>query len=219
MSRRPLLTALLLALGLALTPAAEASSGRTTVVYSPHPDDDVLRLAAYVSFAADRGDRMILVAVTDGGASGVRTRLGFTVPQFEAVRRAEQAAAWSYLTHGEGEIIRLGLPDGGVTGAPITATARSLEGPGVEHYVAANAADYHRDHQATVAAVKDAGVAVVRAARPVGYTGGTVYTVPADRVWDVARASAAYREVGWVSVSSSFADLASAGYVSRVGQP
>ena len=214
-----LFTAILLVLGLALAPAAEAATGRTTVVYSPHPDDDVLRLSAYINFAADRGDRMILVAVTDGGASGVRTKLGFTVPQFEAVRRAEQAAAWSYLTRGKGEIIRLSLPDGGVTGAPITAIARSLEGPGVEHYVAANAADYHRDHQATVSAVKNAGLATARAARPVGATDGSLYTVPSSRLWDVARASAAYREVGWVSVSSSFADLAATNYSSRVGLP
>ena len=178
---RCLLTAVLLVLGLALAPATEAANGRTTVVYSPHPDDETLRLSAYISFAADRGDRMILVAITDGGASGVRAALGFAVPQLEAVRRAEQAASWSYLTRGKGEIIRLGLPDGGVTGAPITAVARSLEGPGVEHYVAANAADYHRDHQATVAAVKNAGLAVVRAARPVGHTDGTLYTVDGNR--------------------------------------
>lgn len=214
-----LLTAVLLVLGVVLAPATEATNGRTTVVYSPHPDDDVLRLSAYINFAADRGDRMILIAVTDGGASGVRAKLGFTVPQLEAVRRAEQAAAWSYLTRGKGEIIRLGLPDGGVTGAPITAVARSLEGPGVEHYVAANAADYHRDHQATVAAVKNAGLATVRAARPVGATDGSLYTVPSSRLWDVARASAAYREVGWVSVSSSFANLAATNYSSRVGLP
>ena len=214
-----LFTAVLLVLGLTLAPAAEATTGRTTVVYSPHPDDDMLRLSAYINFAADRGDRMILVAVTDGGASGVRTALGFTVPQFEAVRRAEQAAAWSYLTRGKGEIIRLGLPDGGVTGAPITAVARSLEGPGVEHYVAANAADYHRDHQATVAAAKNAGLATVRTARPVGATNGSLYTVPSSRLWDVARASAAYREVGWVSVPSSFANLAATNYSSRVGLP
>ena len=214
-----LFTAVLLVLGIVLAPATEATNGRTTVVYAPHPDDDVLRLSAYINFAADRGDRMILVAVTDGGASGVRTKLGFTVPQFEAVRRAEQAAAWSYLTRGRGEIIRLGLPDGGVTGAPITAAARSLEGPGVEHYVAANAADYHRDHQATVASVKNAGLATVRAARPVGATDGSLYTVPANRMWDVARASAAYREAGWVSVPSSFSALAASGYASRVGLP
>lgn len=214
-----LFTAVLLVLGIVLAPATEATNGRTTVVYAPHPDDDVLRLSAYINFAADRGDRMILVAVTDGGASGVRTKLGFTVPQFEAVRRAEQAAAWSYLTRGRGEIIRLGLPDGGVTGAPITAAARSLEGPGVEHYVAANAADYHRDHQVTVAAVKNAGLATVRAARPVGATDGSLYTVSPGRLWDVARASTAYREVGWVSVSSSFANLAATNYSSRVGLP
>lgn len=214
-----LFTAILLVLGLALAPATEAANGRTTVVYAPHPDDEVSRLSAYISFAADRGDRMILVAITDGGATGARLKLGFTVPQVEAVRRAEQAAAWSYLTRGKGEIIRLGLPDGGVTGTQITAIARSLEGPGVEHYIAANAADYHRDHQTTVAAVKSAGLSVVRAARPMGYTGGTLYTVPSNRMWDVARASAAYREVGWVSAYSVFADLAATNYSSRVGLP
>lgn len=214
-----LIAALLLMFGIVLAPATEAANGRTTVVYSPHPDDDVLRLAAYINFAADRGDRMILVAITDGGASGVRTKLGFTVQQLEAVRRAEQTAAWSYLTRGKGEIIRLNLPDGGVTSAPITAIARSLEGSGVEHYVAANAADYHLDHKTTVSAVKNAHLAVVRAARPVGYTGGTLYTVPSNRMWDVSRASAAYREIGWTSVSSSFSALAASGYVSRVGLP
>lgn len=105
-----------------------------------------------------------------------------------------------------GEIIRLGLPDGGVTGAPITAIARSLEGPGVEHYVAANAADYHRDHQTTVAAVKNAGLAVVRAARPVGQP--MARCTPASQPSVGCGSRFQLPTVRWAGcpVSSSFAD-------------
>lgn len=198
----------------------------TTIVYSPHPDDETLRLSAYVAFAAARGDRLVLVAVTDGGASNVATSWGWTPQMLQDHRKIEQAHAWDALTGTYGTIIRLGITDGSVPAstAKITAKARVLEalyavlGP-VEHYVAAKDNDAHADHRAVVAAVKAAGVPIVRVSSEPGTGGGTAYVpkTPAD-ISAVTKAHNAYRPIGWASVPTLFQNLKDqkfASYISR----
>jgi LmbE family N-acetylglucosaminyl deacetylase len=201
-------------------PRGQAATPITTVIVTPHPDDEVLRLTGYVRHAAHRGDRLILVAVTDGGATGIRTKLGLSVDQLKAVRRAEQAAAWSYLTD-HGDIIRLGLEDGDVPAHKdlITSRLKELAGqyPGAQFYVAARLDDFHADHRAVAEAVRDTGARVVRYSRAATDTGnGTVYRPPAGYEWGAARADAAYTEVGHASVAPSFDALRNGGYASRI---
>lgn len=202
-------------------PRATAAAPRTTVVVTPHPDDETLRLTGYIRVAAERGDRLILVAVTDGGASRVREQLGLTVGQLKAVRRAEQVASWSYLTD-DGEVIRLDIDDGAVAGRKAAVTARIKDlavqyGATAEFYVAARLDDAHPDHRATAEAVRDAGARVVRYARdPADPGAGAVYRPTSGYLWGAQRADQAYGEVGHVSAGASFSALREKGYASVV---
>lgn len=193
---------------------------RTTVVYAPHPDDETLRLCSFVALCAARGDRLILVAVTDGEATGAAQTLGFTAAQVAGVRRAEQSGAWAALTGGAGSVIRLQLPDGEVVPAATRTLARALEftyGPAeVEHYVAAHPDDRHPDHQAVAEGVASSGAAAVWYAYPTGTSDeGTAY-VPGDLQAAVQAADEAFRPVGHVSVPRSFEALRASGYTNRV---
>lgn len=191
---------------------------RTTVIYTPHPDDETLRLTSYTLLCRERGDDLVLVAVTDGEGSAVRSRFGWTKTQLAQARRAEQAAAWSYLTGGRGEIIRLGLPDGGVYSrrGAVTAIARQMEalGPDVEHYVAARPDDHHTDHRAVAQAVAASGNRVVRYGQEPGLPGGTRNPLPSGTLWDARRAHGAYSEVGQTSTPALFAALEAANFQS-----
>lgn len=193
---------------------------RTTVVYAPHPDDETLRLCSYVAMCAAQGDRLILVAVTDGEATAAGQALGFTPAQVAGVRRAEQYGAWAALTGGTGHVIRLQLPDGAVLPAATRTLARALDfsfgAADVEHYVAAHPDDDHPDHRAVAEGVASSGAAVVGYAYPTGTTDvGTAYVAGSFRR-AVEAADEAYEPVGHVSVPQSFDRLRTSGYTNRV---
>ena len=195
-------------------PAALAGTSRTTYIYSPHPDDETLYLAAYITFAVDRGDRLVLVAVTDGGATFARAK-GWSQEDIRTIRRIEQEAAWRALTGGRGGVVRLGLEDGAGASltAPVREYARSVEGPHVEHYVAANDNE-SVDHASVVRGIRDAGVRVARFSNRPGSSTGYRYR-PADV--NAARVAAGcYVAVGQRSVPSMFKDLEQSGYSSRI---
>lgn len=216
-----------LALGLAASVAAvafpaasaQAAGQRTTIIYTPHPDDETLRLSGYASYAQARGDRLILVAVTDGGSTYLTQDWGWTPQMMMDHRIVEQTHAWSAVTKGLGQIIRLRITDGDVPNhtAQITAMAQQLDaqyGPNVEHYVAADDSDYHPDHRATVAGVRAAGVLVIRTALDRGNHNGMVY-YPSS-VDDATLAYNAYHTIGWQSVPDSFKNLHDEGFSSYV---
>lgn len=192
---------------------------RVTVIYSPHPDDETLRLSGYISFAAARGDKLILVAVTDGGGTSLVRAWGWTPEAMMGHRRLEQNIAWSALTKGRGEIIRLGLTDSGVAtkSAVITAKANELQalyGPTVEHYVAARDNDVLEDHRSVVKAVRASTAKIVRVSQEPGIHSGMRYSPP--NVASAVSAHGAYRLVGWVSVPGLFRNLSAQRYESYV---
>jgi len=51
-------------------PGTEAGSRHVDVFYTPHPDDETLSMGALVAAAVQRGDRVVLVALTDGRTTG-----------------------------------------------------------------------------------------------------------------------------------------------------
>jgi LmbE family N-acetylglucosaminyl deacetylase len=193
---------------------------RVTVIYSPHPDDETLRLSGYASFAAARGDKLVLVAITDGGGTSLTTQWGWYSSAMMAHRRIEQSSSWTYLTNDLGEIIRLGIPDGYVSSnmATITAKVNELEAlysaNSVEHYVAAHDDDAHPDHQAVVQAVRASNARVVRVSQEPGNHVGMKY-LPAS-TGDAKDAYNAYRTIGWVSVPTLFDNLVAQGYASYI---
>lgn len=191
---------------------------RTTVIYSPHPDDETLYLSGYISVCRDRGDRLILVAASDGGASGAKPD-SWTVDDLMSVRRMEQTEAWKALT-GNLSIYRLGMADGAIQSEQVTAMAEALErawGTDVEHYVAGSyLSTQSADHQAVANGVKAANVRVARFALVPGSTTGTAYPPPSGRLDECALAWSIYRAFGHLSVKSMFDDLKASGYTSRI---
>lgn len=196
------------------------ATGRTTYVLSPHPDDEMSRFAHYVIVAADRGDRIVLIQDTDGGATGVQYRLGLSSAETTRLRYMEQENALNMLTHGRGEIVRLGQPDGGANWETTLAGVRDLMGTpakGKELYVAtwhhdhaeSHSSDLHHDHVAAVKAARQiaADGHTVRYGRHPGskYTRGTSYYVrDVEQSLRLKGAIESYRPIGWESAPSTF---------------
>lgn len=194
---------------------------RTTVIYAPHPDDETLYLAGYVTYAANRGDRLILVAATDGGASSMKPSY-WTVDDLTRVRRMEQEAAWRALT-GQDYIIRIGSPDSADPDLAhkISVIASAMEatyGSDVEHYAACcDGRSQGVDHDAVALGLRSAGVRVARFSLIPGSTGGTVYKPPTSvKLADCVTADQAYRAFGHRSVGALFTKLRDSGYTSRI---
>jgi LmbE family N-acetylglucosaminyl deacetylase len=86
---------------------------RRIVVVAPHPDDEVLGCGGILAAAAERGNPVALIAVTDGEACYPPSR-NCTAQQLAALRRSESMEALRRLGLMPTEIKRLGLPDGEV---------------------------------------------------------------------------------------------------------
>lgn len=143
---------------------------RTTIIWTPHPDDETLRLAAYITMAANRGDQLVLVTVTDGEGSSACSPL--TKEECAEARAVEQTLAVSHL--GAMAILRLRMPDGGVNFLKVEGACRALMAiyPNAEHYTACRTDDAHPDHRAVANGVKSAGPLVVRQSYEPGTQGG-----------------------------------------------
>lgn len=195
---------------------------QTTIVYSPHPDDETLRLSSYISFAEQRGDNLILVSVSGGGSSSIRDTFCWTSGMLIDHRVIEQKHAWSALTKGRGQIIHLNIPDGEVLASvkTITSLANDLEmkysaaGP-VEHYVAAKDDDVHSDHRAVVQGVRSSSAKIVRVSFEPGKVGGSVYKNTYNPSGTLA-AYNAYRSIGHLSVPTLFQHLKNSGFSSYI---
>lgn len=193
---------------------------RVTIFWSPHPDDETLRMAGYAAVAAARGDLCILVSVSSGGASGAKPT-AWTKQYLMNYRLEEQRKAWLALTNGNGIIMQMGLPDGAVMQAKVTAMAQALQAiykyAAIEHYCACTKVDAHPDHRAVALGVAALGdTAVVRFGRAPDdvATSGTKYLPPVPA--DALAADNAYEFFGWISVTTLFQKLRVLKYASRV---
>lgn len=212
-------------------PRVAPEERRTVYVVSPHPDDEVLRTAGYVTWSRTRRDqRYVLVAVTDGGSSSLSRRVGWTREQEQSYRRAEQAVAWSAMTGGEGEVVRLGLPDGALTPETVVGAVRTtlpeLLGSRVEVVVASHPDDYHPDHLAVAQAFREL------APQRLSFSLSPLMDPPVDPrhlvrqvapppelLAAVQLAHDAYAGFGQRSVREEFAALAEQGFRSRITSP
>ncbi len=189
-----------------------------TYVVSPHPDDETLRLAGYITRLRQRTQgRLVLVAMSDGGASSRARKMGWSPDYEREFRRAEQAAAWSALTGGTGEIIRVGLQDNTFTAEEVRDALVPLNKKRAQFYVAAHEEDYHPDHRAVAAGVRLLDPAHARFSLGPLMTGtGKIYRPSDSSVDAVSIAVAAYKNFGQLSVPEEFRALAKAGCRSRV---
>lgn len=89
--------------------------GNRLVVVAPHPDDETLMAGGLVHDAVRAGRRVLVVAVSDGEGSHPGSAR-WPVPELRAVRAAERHSALAELAGASDvAVVRLGLPDGGIT--------------------------------------------------------------------------------------------------------
>jgi len=127
-------------------PVADVAAWTSAVVVAAHPDDEVLGVGGTISLLAAAGARLRLISITDGEAS----HPGIAEPAVLARRRiAETGAALRVLGAQETEVIRLRLPDTGLSGLEddICRQLRDLA-DGFDVCLAPWASDVHADHEA-----------------------------------------------------------------------
>ena len=129
--------------GMRQLPAVDAGGWASAVVVAAHPDDEVLGAGGTIAVLAARGARLRLVALTDGEASHPRE-----AASIGARRVAETTAALAALGAWRAEVIRLALPDSGLTAYEddVTARLRQLTA-GFDICLAPWASDAHPDHE------------------------------------------------------------------------
>lgn len=143
--------------GLKYLPGADPRGWPSAVIVAAHPDDEILGVGGTMAMLAAAGARLRLIAVTDGEAS----HPGADPEAMARVRTAESTAARHVLGVQDIEVIRLRLPDTGLTGREDELAARLGElCAGFAVCLAPWEGDAHADHEA-------AGRAARRAARRV----------------------------------------------------
>ena len=109
--------------GLRGLPAADPLDWPSAVIVAAHPDDEILGVGGTMAMLAAAGARLRLIAVTDGEAS----HPGADPEAIAQVRTAESAAARHVLGVQDIEVIRLRLPDTGLTACEDELAARLRE--------------------------------------------------------------------------------------------
>ncbi|HJQ01969.1 MAG TPA: PIG-L family deacetylase [Jatrophihabitans sp.] len=122
--------------------------GHRLVVMAPHPDDEVLAAGGLMRTAALAGRQVLVLALTDGGASHPGSTR-WPARLLSAQRRAESATAMRALGLPAGVLHRLGLPDGRLAACEAELRMRlpELIGP-ADVLVAPWRWDGHPDHEA-----------------------------------------------------------------------
>lgn len=186
---------------------AASTAQKTTIVFSPHPDDETLRLAGYINRAAAAGDKMILVAASDGEGTGVVKAWGANKYNLADLRAAEQTFAMRELTKNRNvQIIRMHQPDGKISATAVRDMAKKLNASNVRMICACDVTDIHPDHRAVAQGLKMASLSYAphcsydsrddsRGGTKVSPSGSTKAAIEG------------YRAVGWTSVHSAFTAL------------
>jgi LmbE family N-acetylglucosaminyl deacetylase len=166
-------------------PVADPLAWSSAVIVAAHPDDEILGAGGTLARLAAAGARLRLVAVTDGEASHPGAD-----PRAIARRRVtESADALRLLGVQDIEVIRLCLPDTGLTACEDELSARLRElCAGFGMCLAPWEEDAHADHEA-------AGRAARRAAR---WAGQPVLSYP---IWMWHWAKPGDRRVPWQRAS------------------
>ena len=136
-------------------PAMDITAWDSAVIVAAHPDDEVLGAGGVIARLAALGRRLRFIGITDGEAS----HPGHPEPAALARRRArERTDALAALGAGGAEVVRLGLPDAGLSGraAELAGRLRDLVA-GFDVCLAPWELDAHGDHEAAGQAVRQLG--------------------------------------------------------------
>jgi LmbE family N-acetylglucosaminyl deacetylase len=120
------------------------------VIVAPHPDDEILACGGLLQLLDTRP--ALLVAVTDGDASHPGSS-AWPPERLRAERPQETLAALACLGIAQPQVLRLAIPDGGVTAAEARLTKRLAELLSPNDVVITTwRYDGHPDHEATARA-------------------------------------------------------------------
>ena len=95
------------------TPASLVAAGSRVVLVAPHPDDEIIAMGATIAALADAGHEVLIVAVTDGEGSHPQSAR-WTPESLRETRPGETRLALQRLGI-DARVLRLGLPDGGLS--------------------------------------------------------------------------------------------------------
>jgi hypothetical protein len=109
--------------------------GTRVVVVAPHPDDEILTCGALLQLVAARGDAPLIVAVTDGEASHPGSP-AWPPERLRQARTDETNAALAHLGIDADRVVRLHIPDGGVTAAASELERQHRAGRHRHHHLA-----------------------------------------------------------------------------------
>lgn len=149
----------------AVAPATLIPPGARTIIVAPHPDDEVLGCGGLLQWLAAEQREVLLVAVTDGGASHPGSPL-WPTRRLMAARRQETYEAWSVLGWDAPQQVRAGLDDGAVARdeGRLRGLLDDMLLPG-DVVVSTWRHDGHPDHEATgraaAAACRQAGARLI----------------------------------------------------------
>jgi len=139
--------------GLRHLPVADPLGWPSAVIVAAHPDDEILGVGGTMAMLAAMGARLRLIAVTDGEAS----HPGADPEAMARARTAESAAARRVLGVQDIEVIRLRLPDTGLSDREDELAARLRElCAGFEVCLTPWEGDVHADHEAAGRAARRA---------------------------------------------------------------
>jgi LmbE family N-acetylglucosaminyl deacetylase len=117
----------------------------SAVIIAAHPDDEVLGAGGTLAILAASSARIRIVAITDGE----RSHPDRGPAELARVRIAESAAALRLLGAQSAEVVRLGLPDTGVSGCERELSRRLADlCRGFQVCLAPWEGDAHADHEA-----------------------------------------------------------------------
>ena len=141
-------------------PPLRLTDTRRAVVVAPHPDDEILGAGGLLQELDRRGVEVLVVAVTDGEASHPRSELAKKV-DLRRIRAKESIVALGRLGISRPRVVRLRIPDGGVTRSieRLEAELTRLLHPG-DLCLAPWVSDGHPDHDASGVSVRNVSSSV-----------------------------------------------------------
>jgi LmbE family N-acetylglucosaminyl deacetylase len=121
----------LLAIGVAQQPPAPQTgnpfrdiSGKTIMIISPHPDDDIIGAAGALAYLSGHNNKVVTIFLTSGEVGTYDPAL--KPERLRAIRMKEAAAAYAALGFPDAEQVWFGYPDDGLDFAPLQEVRQRL---------------------------------------------------------------------------------------------
>jgi LmbE family N-acetylglucosaminyl deacetylase len=99
-------------------------SGKTIMIISPHPDDDIIGAAGALAYLSGHNNKVVTIFLTSGEVGTYDPAL--KPEKLRAIRMKEAAAAYKALGFSDAEQVWFGYPDDGLDFAPLQEVRQRL---------------------------------------------------------------------------------------------